>query len=840
MVDYKYKYLYYEPHIDKQLKISASDNSVEFLNKDIHWENFELSESLCSEEELIIGSCESSCLKFRISNSFIPLLGKELIVNETLDGNRDAPFQFGKYKVFSDTPTADRSFRDIVAYDKMYDILESDVSCWYNAILPNENSSVTIRQFRESFIRNFGLTEVAPVDGLVNDNITVKKTVESKEISGRDMITCICEANGCFGRIGRDGKFHFVYLSQDIQGIYPANFLYPNHVPEEWNYLAQAKTGSLYPQDPKGQKLGSGIYISCDYEDYIVQTISGVRIKQEENDVGATYGTEENLYVISGNFLLYGKTSDELKNIAKNIYEKISGITYRPFNCEAVGNPCLEVGDPVRLNTQHQLIETYIFQRTFKGIQNARDNYISAGKETRGKNLNSARAEISNLKGKTNTLERTSDETRSELKDLEQSTESKFVQTAEKIEAEVTRATAAEGVLTTNLSITAEGLKSEVSRATAAEGALSSTISQTASEIRSEVQASDNNLSSRITQNANSISSEVTRATGAESSLSSSISQTASQIALKVSKGDVSSQISVESGQVTISGNRLVVDSTNFKLDASGNAKFYGDIESSNITAVSNFYINTAFGREKKVALSATINQGTDTLSVGSGFSNVLFNHNATVFGNLTVQGGMSANGATVITSSNISNYSVGSADYATNASYADYAYGLSGAPAIRVSDIYLDSWSSGSSLLPVGMNSSTGHFGHLTGSARRFKNSIADLADEELDPKRLYDIPVRQYKYNTDYLSDKNDCRYDRIVPGFIAEDIEKYYDVAVDRNDSGEVMDWNYKYIIPPMLSLIQEQNKEIEYLKMQLLIMQGEFAILKKEVEEMKNAQ
>lgn len=59
---------------------------------------------------------------------------------------------------------------------------------------------------------------------------------------------------------------------------------------------------------------------------------------------------------------------------------------------------------------------------------------------------------------------------------------------------------------------------------------------------------------------------------------------TDSKIEMKVTKGTVSSEISLESGQVTISGNRLVVNSTNFKLDASGNATFSGTVKGATIT----------------------------------------------------------------------------------------------------------------------------------------------------------------------------------------------------------------------------------------------------------------
>ena len=52
--------------------------------------------------------------------------------------------------------------------------------------------------------------------------------------------------------------------------------------------------------------------------------------------------------------------------------------------------------------------------------------------------------------------------------------------------------------------------------------------------------------------------------------MAAAISVQADQIKLKVSKGDVSSQLSIESGQVSISGNRFVLDSTNFSITADG------------------------------------------------------------------------------------------------------------------------------------------------------------------------------------------------------------------------------------------------------------------------------
>ena len=433
LINNNYKDLFWKSHTDKQLKISTDDGMFTAVNSDIHWEDFELTESLCSDSQLRFGSCEASSIKFQIKNAFIPLIGKWLTVTETIDGNADAPFQYGRYKVYSDKPTADREYRDIIAYDSMYDIINADVSAWYNALLPKKESTVTMKQFRESFIRHFGLIDVVPKDGLTNDSMVVERTIEPEQISGKDVITAICEINGCFGHIGRDGKFHYIYLPQDIQGLYPADFLFPDRVPAQWDYMTQAETGHLYPQDPKGTRMGPGRYIKCQYEDYVVRTINKLQIRMEENDIGAIYGTGDNCYIIEDNFLVYGKSADDLAVIAENIYSKIRGIIYRPFSAECVGNPCFEIGDPLRFQTKYELVESYILKRTLKGIQAPRDTYGSDGQEYRTEKVNSIQRSIIQLKGKSNTLTRTVEENRLEVKDIERNLQSEILQNASEI-----------------------------------------------------------------------------------------------------------------------------------------------------------------------------------------------------------------------------------------------------------------------------------------------------------------------------------------------------------------------------------------------------------------------
>lgn len=466
MIEYGGQFL--KDSVNKQLSIATDDGRTHITNSELHQEQFELTESLCSESELTFGSCEAGMVKFTVSNIFSGLKDKWITIQMVLAGNTANPFKIGRYKVYSDTPEADRTKRDIVAYDALYDVINADVAEWYNTLLPDKDSITTMKAFRDSFFGYFGI-EQADVR-LVNDDMKVEKTVEPEELSGATVLNCICEINGCFGHIGRDGRFHYIYLEQEIQGLYPRNDLYP--------------ADDLYPREPKSTRISKSLYISAQYEDFLVKTIDKLQIRKEEDDIGVIVGSGTNAYVIQDNFLVYGKGSEELTGIANNIYGKIRGIIYRPFSADCKGNPCIEVGDAVRLPTRYEIIESYVLKRTLKGIQALRDNYEAAGEEYRSTQVNSVHKSIIQLKGKTNVLTRTIEETNSKITDVESGLSSEIKQTATDIRAEVKNT--ADG-LSSGVEQTAESITSEVKRAKQSEEELSSKITQTAESITSEV-----------------------------------------------------------------------------------------------------------------------------------------------------------------------------------------------------------------------------------------------------------------------------------------------------------------------------------------------------------------
>lgn len=500
MISGKNKELYYESSIDKQLNIEVIGTKHVIDNSMREQDTFTLTETLNDGTELKFGSCLPNQISFTGREVPIATKGMKLRVTETLEGNENDPFVYGTYTVQSDTPTADRTKRQIVAYDAMYDIINSNVKSWYDGL----SFPMTLKAFRDSFFRHLGIEQKET--SLVNDSMTVNKTLVTTQsddssvtaeatISGKTIIEAICETNGAFGNIGRDGKFEYVILKAITSALYPAEALYPRD--------------DLFPSDANTESM-TGHYITFDYEAFQSQAITQLEIRADDSTAGAIVGTSGNNYVISGNFLISDKTGAEMKQIANNLLPVIAQAAYTPIkSCTCVGNPCLELGDPIRFNTSREIVETYILQRTLTGVQSKRDSIVSAGTETHAMKISTTRETVEALKRRTHILEENADHLKSTYEDLEDQTSSRFEQTAKSIATEVKRATDAEGQLQSNITQTAESIKTEVSKKVGED------------EIRSKFAMSPEN-------------------------------------------------IDIESGQVNFKANTLTIDSSNFRLDKYG------------------------------------------------------------------------------------------------------------------------------------------------------------------------------------------------------------------------------------------------------------------------------
>ena len=473
-------------------------------NSQIISESMTITESVCSSPNLAFGECCAAMFEITVADVLMDLTGKEFMATVEIGGYEMA---FGIYKVDSFIrEQADRRRKKITAYDRMLNF-DIDVAGWYQGL----TFPLTLKLFRDSLCAHVGVTQV--MAELPLDDMQITKTIEPEQLDGRKVLMAICEINGCFGNFDKTGRLTYKFLG--TSGLFPSETLFPDEelFPSE---MTNAETLSYYKQS------------ETHYEDYVVNPIDKVQIRQEEGDVGASYGPGSNCYVIQGNYLAYGKSAEELLSIAATVYDQISGRLYRP--CQVVGPalPWVEVGDGIICYTTDDVIETYCLKRILKGIQGMIDTYEAQGSIEQEQSFGLG-DQIIQLEGKTAVIKKSVEEVSVRVTDLKEYTEAQFKVTADQILAEVTRAKDAEA----SLNIKADGIVASV--------------------------------------------------TNLKNDTNSRFEQTAQQISLKVSKGEVSAQLSIESDKVTISGNRLIVNSKNFQLDGEGNAVFSGDVRGANI-----------------------------------------------------------------------------------------------------------------------------------------------------------------------------------------------------------------------------------------------------------------
>lgn len=775
MISGKNKDLYYTSSIDKQLNIEVVGTKIVIDNSMRERDTFTLTESLNDGSELKFGSCLPNQISFIAHDMPAGLIGKTLRPVESLEGNENDPFTYGEYKILSAVPTADRTKRQVTAYDAMYDIINEDVKAWYDGL----TFPMTLKAFRDSFFAYLGIEQEET--SLVNDSMTVNKTLiaSSSEdssvtaeatISGKTIVEDICEINGAFGNMNRAGKFEYVILPSITSALYPADDLYPRD--------------DLFPSDANTESM-TGHYITFDYEDFQSKAITQLEIRADDNTAGAIVGNPGNTYVISGNFLVSDKTGAELEQIANNVFPIMAQAAYTPIkSCTTVGNPCLELGDPIRFNTSREIVETYLLQRTLTGVQSKRDSIVAQGTPTHTTKTNSIRETLESVQRRTSKLEQNADHLLAQFNDLGENTSSQLEMTASQIQAEVT---------------------------------------------------------ARL---------------NSETEMSTRISQSAHSIGLTASGGDQSVGLTIQ--LYDENGNVIDTSSDNANITVTGFVSFF-DLANAGSTTINGANITT--GIIKSSDSEFTRAKFYEGIYYGLNYNGTEYSYplitiptpgdvrwGDKVYMNTTINGSAVFNDPlkrVYLGSASTNNRVATMGDIPKSVSYATSAGSLAGQPSISVNRCYAEDFyfgsspSAGSSLLPIGYNSSTYHFGHYTGSSERFKNSISDkITEQALDPHRLYDADIFQYKYNADYLSNMADCRYDKLVIGFIAENLEKVYPVAVDKDDYGTIMDWNYKYVIPPMLSLIQEQHKEIEQLKIENLTTRGEINILKQQLQRLED--
>lgn len=358
--------------------------------------------------------------------------------------------------------------------------------------------------------------------------------------------------------------------------------------------------------------------------------------------------------------------------------------------------------------------------------------------------------------------------------------------------------------------------------------------------------AAETGLTQRIDITDSQIVAEVTRATGKEVELASRITVAEGNINLKVSKGDVTSQLNIEDEQIVLESGRLIINSDNFSLDASGNVVIGGDsIVKSEIDVGGGAFTVGKYG-ECSVRGLRLLNYMSSVNPDGSLGIDYLNNNRGTFAARFSELYGFGGN---IINTTNISGQSVSHATTATSATIADKAKeapwsGITNKPNLA----YMSDLPTSTDELSVADYAGNGNainFADTSGGSRgatikyvdsksssdiRLKVDIGDLQDisenyMKLKPKRFKFNPIVSES------EEKNHQRY-----GLIAQDVQgidndlivvrSTYSGTPEEKLCGKYqLNINYQDLHAWHIQMIQDQQRKIEELEQRISVLEGD---------------
>ncbi|MCX4340961.1 MAG: hypothetical protein OSJ72_15110 [Lachnospiraceae bacterium] len=392
------KQAYQGTGVTKYITLTFPELNISMMTGDghIHSESMHLSEGLVNSDGIEFVGCIASKFKIQVNNLTADVKGKRLVVKIHTEGTEDEPVPLFNGIVDSAIKQSNKRVKEITAYDELYTSGNIDVASWYKSLI----FPITLKNLRDSLFGYIGLEQTET--DLPNDGVSIKKQYAPNSLQALSIIKAICQINGVFGIVNREGKFEYRTLGAIDDGLYPGFYPGPDAFPGV--SLGALGLDDIDPTD-------FSFYKKVDYEEFKVKPVDMLTIRQSEDDQGVTYGSGINNYIIQGNPFTYGLSKDVLMQIAENIYPNVQGFSYIPFQSENNGLPYLECGVDaaaymmIDFETTEENGEIaynrqnfYILNRELSGIQALKDSYSAKGEEYQSEFITDLRTQIDLIK----------------------------------------------------------------------------------------------------------------------------------------------------------------------------------------------------------------------------------------------------------------------------------------------------------------------------------------------------------------------------------------------------------------------------------------------------------
>lgn len=351
---------------DKQLVISLPNVNVTYTNDDIISESLSIEEWIEKGNVLSFTGCFASQAKFTVAHIASDYRGQYCEISITADNTETIPL-FKGYVDSQDNQTKEDIQTKFTCYDALYSMGGKDVQAWVDSL----GTSMTVKQLRDSLFNYIGLQQENV--SLICDNYSVNLTTFKSfcdNPTGVTVMQWICQLNGRFGQIGRDGKFHYRELLPISKGTYPSTETFPSLE----TFPSAENAGMIIDPDYYTQN-------GLEYEPYETAKITKVVIVDGGGISQGIAGSGTNALIIQDNPLAF---SVSMTSAARAILAKVDQLNYIPvMKFELRGMPWLECGDSLMSYTKRYTIRTFILHRVLSGIQSLMDSFESDGDQYR-------------------------------------------------------------------------------------------------------------------------------------------------------------------------------------------------------------------------------------------------------------------------------------------------------------------------------------------------------------------------------------------------------------------------------------------------------------------------
>lgn len=387
------KKAYASDSTNKYISIYFPETNQSIAPEQIDYESMELTEALMSNGKVEFVGCIASIFQIKIRKLKEDIKGRKITVQIYTDGTEDMPVTLFNGIVDSAFEQKDKQIKEVTAYDILYTKGDKNVGEWYKGL----TFPISLKELRDSLFTYTGITQVDTV--LPNDDVMISKKYNPEQLKARDVMKAICQINGACGIINREEKFEYRILSKLLETEQDSNL--------------SSNTYQLFnSENPVPAAVNNvSYYREVKSEGYTVKPVDKVTIRQAEDAKGITYGTGTNNYIVQGNMFTLGLKDDVLSEIARRIYNCVSGVEFRPFTGINNGLPFVEVGlDSVSYNifnyeslydpeveeyTEHSF---YVLKRELTGIQALKDTYQAQGEEYQTEFITDLQTQIDTLK----------------------------------------------------------------------------------------------------------------------------------------------------------------------------------------------------------------------------------------------------------------------------------------------------------------------------------------------------------------------------------------------------------------------------------------------------------